>query len=262
MLFRSDDMFMGVIGPFTSDQLKQKAASGELRSATPVAKEIGGPWLPASSVKGLVFKSATPPPLKLTPPPLKTEGLEEGRHPRSRVAGRSAQQVSAMKRPRSEFGVLSNLAGRLSRSGAVGLGLAILIAAAGLHQLGTNTPFLLAALAAVTAYSLVVWLLFLTMCAFESIEIFLLVVGALSLLSIPGYLLFAGTASVAVVVAVIVQIVVVGSVVKLNLNGVLSPAGCTGHYVLCQIGIFVLTLALGAGEMGSRLILYKVLGAQ
>ena len=53
-----DDPFRGIIGPLSSDRLRQLAANDELAQSTLVAKQSSGPWVPASSVKGL-FPEAT-----------------------------------------------------------------------------------------------------------------------------------------------------------------------------------------------------------
>lgn len=58
-----DDPLRGVIGPLTSDQLKQMAVGRELDVTTLVAKDGNGPWVPAANVKGLF-----PPPAPASKP--------------------------------------------------------------------------------------------------------------------------------------------------------------------------------------------------
>jgi hypothetical protein len=62
------------VGPITSQELKQKAASGEVSADDLVWKEGMAEWVPASKVPGLSFEDAKPAP---APSPLPTEELAE-----------------------------------------------------------------------------------------------------------------------------------------------------------------------------------------
>jgi hypothetical protein len=77
--------FFDATGPMSSEQLKQLGAVGSIEGSTLVAKDINGPWVPASSIKGLVIN----PPKQS---PKQNESLDDGCQLQSPGADRSAVQ--------------------------------------------------------------------------------------------------------------------------------------------------------------------------
>ncbi len=89
-------------GPFTADQLRTGAASGQIRADAKIRKLPDGQWIAATSVAGLPFAAmpAMPPPIPSTPHPTPSPQPQANRTP---TADAGLAPVEVVDKPRARM---------------------------------------------------------------------------------------------------------------------------------------------------------------